>query len=117
MIAGGRLPGMPNVHKPLSTRARGEESLRTRRLLMHHVSELIRNRGLNQVQAAKWLGVTQPRISQLLNGQAHRFSTDTLLDILGAAGVRVLVDFRLLESRQSSAATPVLQASDRPPAV
>jgi hypothetical protein len=48
---------------------------------------------LNQVQTARWLAVDQSRISDLLNEKLRRFSTDTLLDMISKAGVRVSVTF------------------------
>ena len=53
------------------------------------LSKLIENRGLTQVQAATLLGVSQPRISDLIRGKIDRFSIDTLVAMLGHAGVRV----------------------------
>jgi predicted XRE-type DNA-binding protein len=54
---------------------------------------MIGDTGLNQTQTAKWLQVDQSRISQLLNRQLVHFSTDTLLDLLARARVRVDVVF------------------------
>jgi predicted XRE-type DNA-binding protein len=52
---------------------------------MIHLCKVIKNRGLKQAEAAKILGVTQPRISDLLQGRIHLFSIDTLVDMLGRA--------------------------------
>ena len=41
---------------------------------------------LTQTQAAKLLGVTQPRISDLTRGLIGRFSVDTLIAMLGRVG-------------------------------
>jgi predicted XRE-type DNA-binding protein len=48
---------------------------------------------LTQIQAAKVLGVGQPKISALGNGQLDGFSTDRLIRYLNALGrdVRILV--------------------------
>src|SRR5262245_21882065 len=78
--------------KGRSARSRGASSLRVRRFLMSQRCRMIDARRLNQVQAARWLHIGQPRVSQLLRGQADRFSTDTLLDMLALAGLRVRVD-------------------------
>jgi predicted XRE-type DNA-binding protein len=51
-------------------------------------------RQLTQVQAARWFQISQPRVSHLVNDRANRFSTDTLFNMLGHAGVRVSVDFK-----------------------
>ena len=56
---------------------------------MIEVQKFIASRRLTQVQVAKILHVTQPRVSDLLRGRVDLFSTDTLLDMLGRLGVQV----------------------------
>lgn len=48
---------------------------------------------LKQADAAQRLGVSQPRISDLMRGKIHRFSVDMLVTLLGKMGaeVRLLV--------------------------
>jgi predicted XRE-type DNA-binding protein len=50
--------------------------------LVHRISVLIGKRGLSQVQAAKILGITQPKISALLHGRLEGFSMDRLVRFL-----------------------------------
>jgi predicted XRE-type DNA-binding protein len=45
--------------------------------------------GMTQSEAAKRLGVTQPRISDLTRGKVDLFSIDSLVNMLGAAGLQV----------------------------
>lgn len=56
--------------------------------------QLIEERGLTQAQAAKLLGVTQPRISALMGGEIQLFSVDGLIEMLGHAGAYVSVIVR-----------------------
>jgi predicted XRE-type DNA-binding protein len=65
------------------------QHLKVRSELMIELSKLIDNRGLTQADAAKFFGVTQPRISDLKRGKIDRFSIDSLVEMLGHAGVRV----------------------------
>jgi predicted XRE-type DNA-binding protein len=58
------------------------------------LTKIIESRGLTQVQAARLLGVTQPRISDLVRGRIGRFSIDTLIEMLGHAGARVRITVR-----------------------
>jgi predicted XRE-type DNA-binding protein len=58
---------------------------------MIRLTKLIEDRGLTQAAAAKLLGVTQPRISDLTRGKIDRFSIDTLIAMLGHAGVGVQI--------------------------
>lgn len=68
-------------------------SHRIRALLMLRLRELRRSRGLTQVQAARWFGVSQPRISHLAQNRTDRFTTDTLINMLAHAGIRLSLTF------------------------
>ena len=61
---------------------------------MIRLSKLINARGLTQAEAADLFGVTQPRISDLVRGKIGRFSVDTLIAMLGHAGVQVRIVLR-----------------------
>ncbi len=50
--------------------------------LAHKISVVIRDKGLNQVQAAKLLGVDQPKISALIRGHLAGFSLERLMRFL-----------------------------------
>ncbi len=80
-----------NVFQDLGFPAEEAENLRLRADLMIQLTKLIQKRGLTQAQAARLLGVTQPRISDLTRGKIDRFSIDTLVEMLGHAGVRVSI--------------------------
>ena len=70
------------------------ENLRIRADMMSALIEFVRKNKLTQARAAKLLGITQPRISDLIRGQIHRFSIDNLVTLLAAAGLRVDVRFK-----------------------
>jgi predicted XRE-type DNA-binding protein len=63
--------------------------LELRSSMMLALEAVIRARGLSQREAAKLLGVTQPRISNLVKGRIDLFSLDMLVTMLARAGVRV----------------------------
>jgi len=44
-----------------------------------------------QVKGARLFGVSHPRVSDLVRGKIEHFSVDTLIALLGAAGVQVTV--------------------------
>lgn len=67
------------------------ERLLIRSDLMNQVADLIRKRRLTQARAAKLMGVTQPRISDLVRGRIELFSIDTLVDMLTRLGVSVSI--------------------------
>ena len=62
-------------------------SMRARSGLMMSLTEVIRQRGMTQAQAALFFGVTQPRISDLMRGKVNLFSLDTLIDMAATAGM------------------------------
>jgi predicted XRE-type DNA-binding protein len=78
-----------NVFRDLGFPPADAENLKLRSELMIALGKLIEARSLTQVQAAALLGVSQPRISDLVRGKIDRFSIDTLVAMLGHAGVRV----------------------------
>jgi predicted XRE-type DNA-binding protein len=80
-----------NVFRDLGFSHEEAENLKIRTDLMIRLSQLIETRGLTQAHAATLLGVTQPRISDLVRGKIDRFSIDTLVAMLGQAGVRVQI--------------------------
>lgn len=65
------------------------ESVKLRTVLMSALSDYIVRAHLSQSQAAKVLGVTQPRISDLTRGKVDVFGLDTLVNMASTAGLRV----------------------------
>ena len=57
--------------------------------LMMTMQEHIKSEGWTQAEAAQLLGVTQPRISDLMRGKIKQFSIDALVGLLTAAGIKV----------------------------
>ncbi len=78
-----------NVFLDLGFDTEEAENLRVRSELMIELAKLVKRRRLTQEKAAKLLGVTQPRVSDLTRGKIHRFSVDSLIEMLGRAGMRV----------------------------
>ena len=78
-----------NVFEDLGFSGEEAEHLRIRSDLMIEISRLVADRGLTQAAAAALMGVSQPRISDLVHGKVDRFSIDTLVAMLGRAGVAV----------------------------
>ena len=62
-------------------------SMRARSELMMNLTEVIRERGMTQGDAATLFGVTQPRVSDLMRGKISLFSLDTLIDMAATAGM------------------------------
>ncbi|MDN7562202.1 helix-turn-helix domain-containing protein [Burkholderia orbicola] len=49
---------------------------------------------LSQAEAAKQLGVTQPRVSDLMRGKINLFGLDALVNMASAVGLRVDLQVR-----------------------
>jgi predicted XRE-type DNA-binding protein len=80
-----------NVFRDIGFSADEAEHLKVRSDLLIHLQKVISARGLKQAQAAKLLGVSQPRVSDLMCGRIELFSIDTLIDMLANMGIRVKV--------------------------
>ena len=65
------------------------ENLKIRAALMRKLVACITATGMTQSEAAKRLGVTQPRISDLTRGKVDLFSIDSLVNMLSAVGLHV----------------------------
>ena len=70
------------------------ENLKLRSAMMMALKSHIRRQGLNQAEAATLLGVTQPRISDLLRGKIDLFGLDTLVNMVTAAGMHIDLKIR-----------------------
>ena|SRR5215510_7119080 len=82
-------PSTGNVFRDLGFPKEESEHLLVRADLLIQVQKAIASKGLTQLEAAKLLRVTQPRISDLLRGRIDLFSTDALIDMLARLGVGV----------------------------
>jgi predicted XRE-type DNA-binding protein len=80
-----------NVFRDLGFDTEEAENLRIRAALMVELTEQIRREGLTQKEAAATLGVTQPRISDLMRGRINVFSIDTLIAMLARVGVKTTI--------------------------
>ena len=78
--------------------------------LMHRISQLIAAQGWAQAQAARELGITQPRVSQIINGRADGFSTDMLLKILNKLGCDVEIRVKKRKAKSPGHTRAVLTA-------
>jgi len=61
--------------------------------LMAELRLYIRAKRWTQQVAAKRLGVTQPRISNLMQSRINLFSIDALVEMTGRAGIKLDISF------------------------
>ena len=65
------------------------QNLQLRSELMNKIEHFVSSSGLTQKECPDRMGVTQPRLSELLKGKINKFSLDALVSMLGHAGMRV----------------------------
>ena len=70
------------------------ENLKLRSSPMLALKRHIERKELNQTEAARVFGVTQPRISNLMRGKIELFGLDMLVNMLSAAGLRVTLQVK-----------------------
>jgi predicted XRE-type DNA-binding protein len=69
-------------------------NMRLRSSLMIAISEAVAAWRVNQSEAASRLGVTQPRLNDLLRGRIDRFSLDALVELAARAGLAVHLEIK-----------------------
>lgn len=84
-------PADGNVFEDIGFPSDEARNLKIRSMLMITAEEFIEERGLTQAQAAELMGVSQPRISDLVRGRIGQFTIDSLINMLTNAGVPVEV--------------------------
>ena len=86
-------PGSANVFADLGFDRQEAQNLLLRSQTMMVISQWFEDSGLTQAAAAKTLGLTQPRLNQLLKGKIAEFSLDTLVNLATCAGMRAVMVF------------------------
>lgn len=76
--------GSSNVYADLGYPDAEEMLIKAR--LVRKISEIVRSKGLTQVETAKVLGLTQPKVSALFRGQFRGVSERKLIDCLTNLG-------------------------------
>jgi predicted XRE-type DNA-binding protein len=78
-----------NIWDAIEDTAEEAQNMKVRSKLMAQLKTYIASSGLSQSDAAKVLGVTQPRISDLMRGKINLFAIDALVNMAATAGLRV----------------------------
>ena len=63
--------------------------MKLRSVLMIAIKNRVVQLKLTQEQAAAMLGVTQPRVTDLMRGKINLFALDVLVNMITAAGMRI----------------------------
>ena len=81
--------GSGNVFLDIGFSPEEAQNLQLRSELMSRIERFVKRSGMTQTEAARALGVTQPRLNAFLKGKIDQFSLDALVNMLGHAGMRV----------------------------
>lgn len=76
--------------------------------LVQHIRKLLSERNLSQTQAARLLGLDQPKVSLLVRGQVQGYSIDRLFRFLNALGQEVEISIRPAKKEPATAAPTVV---------
>lgn len=71
-------------------------NMRLRSTLLLELCNAIRSWELSQKDAAKRLGISQPRLNDVLNGKVDKFSLDALVNLSAAAQLHIDICFTAL---------------------
>ena len=69
-------------------------NMRLRSALMTKIANRVKEWGATQKEAANRLGITQPRLNDLLNGRINKFSLDALVNLTGPAHLRLELEIK-----------------------
>lgn len=72
-----------NVWDALEESSAEAASMSMRSSLLIAIEQQVRGWGVTQAEAARRLGIAQPRLNDLLRGRITNFSLDTLLKLAG----------------------------------
>lgn len=80
--------GSGNIFVDLGFDPAEAEVMKLRAEVMIRTTQRLKEQGWTQAEAARQLGITQPRVSRLIKGKVEDFSLDMLLTLAARAGLR-----------------------------
>jgi len=85
--------GSGNVFADLGFDPAEAEVMKLRAEVMIRTAQQLKEQGWTQAEAARQLGITQPRVSRLIKGKVEDFSLDMLLTLASRAGLHPQLRF------------------------
>ncbi|MCI0400986.1 MAG: XRE family transcriptional regulator [Gammaproteobacteria bacterium] len=79
-------------------------NLHVRGMLMMEIERFVKQHNMKQTKAAKYFGVNQPEISNLLKGHIDKFSIDKLVNMASRIGKEINISIKPRQT-QSAAKT------------
>ncbi len=84
--------GQDNIFDDLGFNPEEAANLKIRADLILDLQKYIKKREWTQQEAASFFNETQPRMSNLMNGDIERFSIDKLVQMISKAGMTIKVE-------------------------
>lgn len=84
-------PASSNVFADLGFDFEEAAKLKIRSQLMMEISEWVKEQQLKQEDAAELLGISRPRVSDVMTGKIDKFTIDALVDLLERTGKHIRV--------------------------
>ena len=81
-----------DVWEAVEDTAASAANMSMRSNLLIAVEQRVRSWNTTQVEGARRLGITQPRLNDLLQGKITNFSLDALINLAAAAGLSVRLE-------------------------
>ena len=93
--------GSGNVFKDIGVSDPERTLIRAK--IMSRIADIIRERGLNQTQAGKLLNLSQPKVSNLMNGKLSAFSLEHLFRLLNALerDVEIIIKPKSIDTKKA----------------
>ena len=89
-----------NVFEDLGFDPVESADLALRAYLMAEIRRFIERNDLTQIKAAKFFGIKQPKISNIINGRVEEISSDYLVGLLAKTGGKFRYSFKQPTRRQ-----------------
>lgn len=70
--------------------------------LMSSIEKVVEGWNLTQAEAAKRLGLTRPRLNDLMRGKLSKFSLDALTTLATRAGLKVQLSVRKMQVKKAA---------------
>jgi predicted XRE-type DNA-binding protein len=83
-----------NVWDALEDTPEQATTMTMRSNVMIAITEKVRGWNMTQARAARRLGISQPRLNDLLTGKINKFSLDALTTLAGRAGLKLKIEIR-----------------------
>jgi predicted XRE-type DNA-binding protein len=95
---------------------KNHKEMETKSILVMEINKAIKKKNLTQIEAAEILGITQPKLSSLLNGHFRGYSVERLMHFLNELGKDVDIIVRS-KPRNRRARVNVYHSNENRPSV